>query len=54
VVKGKNVLELKPGAPELATAAIGPSGNLRAPTAKFGKTWVVGFADEAYAQAMGK
>ena len=30
-------------------AAIGPSGNLRAPTVKSGKTWLVGFHEEAYA-----
>lgn len=30
-------------------AAIGPSGNLRAPTVKSGKTWLVGFHEDAFA-----
>ena len=28
--------------------ALGPSGNLRAPAAKVGKTWLVGFNEEAW------
>ena len=52
MVKGKTVHELRPDAAELATVTIGPSGNLRAPTARFGTTWVVGFAEAAYAQAL--
>ena len=34
---------------ELQAAVIGPSGNLRAPTLRTGKTWFVGFHEEAYA-----
>jgi len=30
---------------------LGPSGNLRAPTALKGKTLIVGFSDEAYREA---
>ena len=58
MAKGKKVLvfDMKkdPPAPaELAKAVLGPSGNLRAPTAKVGKTFVVGFNDEAYTSVFG-
>lgn len=58
VAKGKKVLTFEPGKEtfdeaEFLKAAIGPSGNLRAPTVKTGKTWVVGFSEEAYAQRFG-
>ena len=33
---------------ELARAALGPSGNLRAPAARMGKSWLVGFGEEAW------
>ena len=32
---------------------IGPTGNLRAPTAKVGKTLLVGFNAEAYDEVLG-
>ena len=51
VAKGKKVLEFKPGKDdhdEIASVVIGRSGNLRAPTIKMGKTWLVGFNEEAY------
>jgi hypothetical protein len=53
VAKGKKVLIFRPGkddydAAELQKVAIGPSGNLRAPTLRAGKTWYVGFSQEAY------
>ena len=35
-------------AEELRKVAIGPSGNLRAPTLRAGKSWYVGFSEEAY------
>ena len=35
-------------ADELRKVAIGPSGNLRAPTLRAGKSWYVGFSEEAY------
>lgn len=38
----------KPSDDELIAALIGPTGNLRAPTIKFGKTLLVGFNQEAY------
>jgi hypothetical protein len=31
---------------------LGPTGNLRAPTAKVGKTLLVGFNDEVYNEAL--
>ena len=59
VAKGKKVLTFEPkkdsfdGA-EFQKAAIGPSGNLRAPTIRAGETWLVGFSEGAYAQTFGK
>ena len=34
-------------------AMLGPTGNLRAPTARVGKTLVVGFNEEAYGRIFG-
>jgi arsenate reductase-like glutaredoxin family protein len=53
VAKGKNVVHLnvkkdKPDAEMLQKLLIGPSGNLRAPTLRIGKTLVVGFNKEMY------
>ena len=58
MAKGKKVLtfDLKgdPPAPaDLAKVVLGPTGNLRAPTAKLGKTWLVGFNEEAYGAVFG-
>ena len=36
----------------LLARLIGPTGNLRAPTARFGTTLVVGFNEEAYEQIL--
>ena len=51
--RGKNHVEfnLKKDydAAELAKRALGPSGNLRAPALRMGKTWLIGFNEEAYA-----
>jgi arsenate reductase-like glutaredoxin family protein len=33
---------------ELADAVLGPSGNLRAPAARVGKRWLVGFETNAW------
>lgn len=54
VAKGKKVLTFEPkkdsfDVEAFRKAAIGPSGNLRAPTIRAGKTWLVGFSEEAYA-----
>lgn len=53
VAKGTSVVHLemkkdKPDADALKKLLIGPSGNLRAPTLKLGKTLVVGFNKEMY------
>lgn len=53
VAKGKKVLEFDlagdtPDASELAKACLGPSGNLRAPAIRRGKTWMIGFHPEMY------
>lgn len=42
-----------PSAAELAKAVLGPSGNLRAPAIRTGKSWLVGFHEEAYAAKFG-
>jgi hypothetical protein len=39
--------------PELAAAALGPSGNLRAPTVRAGSTWCIGFAPEGWDSVLG-
>ncbi len=38
---------------EVVEKMLGPTGNLRAPTLRKGKTTVVGFNDEAYASLLG-
>lgn len=53
VAKGKKVLEWDltkqpPTAEEIRKNVLGPSGNLRAPTAVRGKTVLVGFNDDVY------
>jgi len=56
VAKGKKTTEfaVSGGISEEAVAAmLGPTGNLRAPTAKVGKTVLVGFNDEAYSGTFG-
>ncbi len=55
VAKGKKVSEFKPGgkAPaDVVEAMLGPTGNLRAPTLRLGKTVLVGFSDNVYADEM--
>lgn len=58
VAKGKKIttVDLKKDAPNdaaLAALMLGPTGNLRAPTLKTGKTVVVGFNDDLYAEVFG-
>ncbi len=57
VAKGKKVLHFDVAAEEEDTAIlkaiIGPSGRLRAPTFKRGKTLVVGFHADAYDEVLG-
>src|SRR5438552_1210958 len=57
-MKGKkvDVFDLKKARPDdetLLAKMIGPSGNLRAPTARVGKTLLVGFNEDAYKAALG-
>lgn len=52
VAKGKKISEFKPGgkaSKEIVEAMLGPTGNLRAPCLKVGKTVIVGFNDDVYA-----
>jgi hypothetical protein len=55
VAKGKKVSEFKPGgkaSAPLVAAMLGPTGNLRAPTLKVGRTLLVGFNEEVYGEAL--
>ena len=55
--RGKKVLELDPRSADeraaLERAVIGPSGNLRAPAARLGRTMLVGFNAEMWSSATG-
>ena len=56
--KGKKVVHFdlkkeKPSDDELAKVLLGPTGNLRAPTLRKGKTLVVGFDEETYQKVFG-
>jgi arsenate reductase-like glutaredoxin family protein len=56
--KGTKVVTLdlkqdKPSDETLTSLLIGPSGNLRAPTLRIGKTLVVGFHEETYRSMFG-
>ncbi len=58
VAKGKKTTEvdLKKNRPDdetLAGLMLGPTGNLRAPTIKIGKTVLVGFNEDSYAEQFG-
>ena len=55
VAKGKKVLhfKMKQSAMEVVLAVVlGPTGNLRAPTFRSGKTLVVGFDEAAYSKVL--
>ncbi len=57
-MKGKKIerLNLKKDRPDDDTILgliMGPTGNLRAPTAKVGKTMLVGFNEDAYREVFG-
>ncbi|MCP3904249.1 MAG: hypothetical protein GY715_11510 [Planctomycetes bacterium] len=57
VAKGKKVthVDLAADAPDddaLAALLLGPTGNLRAPTMKTGKTMLVGFNAEMYTEVL--
>ncbi len=55
VTKGKQVSEFAGGKPDekLLQAMLGPTGNLRAPTLRKGKTLVVGFHPEVFEEIFG-
>ena len=55
VCKGKKVAEFKPGpkpTKEMLDAMLGPTGNLRAPTMRVGKTVVVGFNEDVFQKVL--
>ena len=55
VAKGKKVTTFEvAGAPrdEMVDAMLGPTGNLRAPTVRSGRTLLVGFNEEQYAAVL--
>jgi len=55
VAKGKSVKEFTPGgaAPkDVVDAMLGPTGNLRAPTVRVGKTILVGFDEKTYTDVL--
>ena len=55
VAKGKQVAEFETGgkaAKEVVDAMLGPTGNLRAPVVRSGKTVLVGFNDDVWAKAL--
>ena len=56
VVKGKKVSEFKPAGKagaDVVAAMLGPTGNLRAPTLRRGKTVLVGFNEEVFSDLLG-
>ena len=57
VAKGKKVTEIdlkkdRPDDDALAKLMLGPTGNLRAPTIKVGKTVLIGFHADTYDDAL--
>ena len=57
VSKGKNVVHIdlksaRPPRAELLALLLGPTGNLRAPTLRVGKTLLVGFDEETYSKVL--
>jgi hypothetical protein len=58
VAKGKRVVHVdlrrdKPPRTELLALLLGPTGNLRAPTVRKGRTLVIGFDDATYKDVLG-
>ncbi len=55
VAKGKKVSEFAGGkaGKQVVEAMLGPTGNLRAPTLRKGKTVLVGFNEEVFEQVLG-
>ena len=57
VAKGKKVTTFDASADpadEMVNAMLGPTGNLRAPTVRSGRTLLVGFNEERYAAVLGR
>jgi hypothetical protein len=57
-VKGRHVVHVdlraaRPGTAELRALLLGPTGNLRAPTIRKGRTLIVGFDEATYAKVLG-
>ncbi len=57
VAKGKKAVHValagaRPGRAELLSLLLGPTGRLRAPTLRVGRTLLVGFNEEAYAKIL--
>ena len=57
-VKGRQVVHVdlqatRPGKAELQALLLGPTGNLRAPTIRKGRTLIVGFNEATYAKVLG-
>ena len=55
VAKGKKVSEFAGGkaSKDVVEAMLGPTGNLRAPTIRSGRTVLVGFNEDVYAEHLG-
>lgn len=58
VAKGKRVIHVdlrqgRPGKSELLELLLGPTGNLRAPTLRKGRTLLVGFDEATYKKVLG-
>ena len=55
VAKGKKIIEFAGGkaGKDVVDAMLGPTGNLRAPTIRKGKTVLVGFNEEIFAKVFG-
>ena len=45
--------EVPPGSSPFAALVLGPTGNLRAPAARVGKRWLVGFHEDAWSELLG-
>ena len=57
VAKGRKAVHVdltsaRPGKAELLSLLLGPTGGLRAPTLRVGRTLLVGFNEEAYATVL--
>ncbi len=53
VAKGRKQTELQASEPGAADLMLGPTGNLRAPVVRVGRTLIVGYHEEALNQALG-